>query len=84
MGVVHKSNLNVQVVSLTCVDIQHHNLLTYTEHHGGGMIPEGLPSGERNSILVRLRDYLVEKGYMPSVVLGGKGRCLGGQTSLGK
>jgi len=39
----------------------------------GEGIPEGLFSSERNFLLVRLRDCLAEKGYMPGVVLVGRG-----------
>ena len=49
----------------------------------GEGIPEGLFSREWNFLLVRLRDCLAEKGYIPSVVLGRRERCLEGQQSQG-
>jgi len=48
----------------------------------GEGIPEGLFSREWNFLLVRLRDCLAEKGYMPGVVLVGRGGWLEGVIDM--
>jgi len=70
---------------LSCIGVLDGNPVSNTENTFiGEGLSEGLQSRERKLLLVILRNYLLDKGYIPDVVLGWRGSCLDGRESIGE